>query len=251
LIARARQAAGGSGAKWSTRRAAAEFGVGHSTVAALWRRLESEGGRVAASSPREQQGRRALGRTAAGLRSAVENAGLELLAAGGLEAVTLTALAERIGVHPRALSRRWGGTDEILAEVVAPALRRRAPSSPAPAGLAAFLRRTAERYAENWHDAIAPAFLRSLIDRRAVDPAVARAAERVSQEGIASFLEHFAQACDPSELREGVDPLLALEIIFGTVMSRSAHGSRPVDAHFIDELVSLLLDGIRARPAER
>jgi AcrR family transcriptional regulator len=192
-----------------------------------------------------------LGRTAVGLRSAVERAGLELLAAGGIEAVTMTALAERVGVHPRSLYRRWTGIAAILAEVVAPALRRQATAEAGKRGLAEFFRRLAERYAANWHDEVARAYLRSLIERRAVDPGVARAVERMSEEGSARFLERFAQACDPAELRDGIDPLLPLEIIFGAVMSRSAHGTRPVDARFIDDLVSILLDGIRARAPAR
>lgn len=251
MLAQTRQATRADGMRWSTRRAAAAFGIGHSTVASIWRRFDAEEQGATADPSRAQGGDRALGRTAMGLRSAVQRAGLELLAAGGLEAVTMASLAERIGVHPRAIYRRWSGVDEILAEVVMPALRQRAKSADRPLGLAAFLRRTAELYSAHWNDAIAPAFLRSLIERRAVDSGVARAAERISQEGAARFLEHYSKECDPGEIRDGLDPLLAPEILIGAIAARSAHGVRPVDAKFLEDLVSILLDGIRSRDHAR
>lgn len=251
LLAGTQQATRRDGSPWSTRSAAAEYGIGHSTAASLLRKLATEGRDARANPRRPRAADRALGRTAIGLRTAVQRAGLELLAAGGIEAVTMAALAERIGVNPKALHRRWGGADQILAEVVMPSLRPRDPRVEHKSGLPEFLHRTAEFYAANWHQAVAPAFLRSLLERRAVDPKVARVAERISQEGAARFLERFARDCDPGEIREGLDPVLALEVLFGAIAARAAHGVRPVDAAFVDDLVSILLDGIRPRDPAR
>ncbi len=251
MLVQTQQGTRGDGMPWSTRRAAAEFGIGHSTVALVLRSLDAETRGANADPSRALAGDRSLGRTAIGLRTAVQRAGLELLAAGGIEAVTMASLAQRVGVHPRALSRRWIGVDQILAEVVMPALRQHETSAERKSGLAAFLRRTSEFYAANWNEAIVPAYLRSLLERRAVDAGVARAAERISQEGAARFLERFAQECDPGEIRDGLDPLLALEILFGAIAARSAHGVRPVDANFLENLVSILLDGIRPRDRGR
>jgi AcrR family transcriptional regulator len=57
------------------------------------------------------------GGRAARVRSAVHRAVTELLAEEPAEALTLPAIAERAGVHPTTLYRRWRTTGELLAEV--------------------------------------------------------------------------------------------------------------------------------------
>lgn len=57
------------------------------------------------------------GGRAARVRSAVHRAVIELLAEEPAEALTLPVIAERAGVHPTTLYRRWRTTGELLAEV--------------------------------------------------------------------------------------------------------------------------------------
>lgn len=57
------------------------------------------------------------GGRAARVRTAVHRAVRELLAEEPAEALTLPVIAERAGVHPTTLYRRWGSIGDLLAEV--------------------------------------------------------------------------------------------------------------------------------------
>ncbi len=57
------------------------------------------------------------GGRSARVRAAVHTAVEELLAEGGIEAVTVPAVAERAGVHPTTIYRRWPSVAELLTAV--------------------------------------------------------------------------------------------------------------------------------------
>jgi AcrR family transcriptional regulator len=57
------------------------------------------------------------GGRSARVRAAVHAAVEELLAEGGIEAVTVPAVAERAGVHPTTIYRRWPSVAELLTAV--------------------------------------------------------------------------------------------------------------------------------------
>lgn len=57
------------------------------------------------------------GGRSARVRAAVHAAVEELLARGGIEAVTVPAVAERAGVHPTTIYRRWPSVAELLTAV--------------------------------------------------------------------------------------------------------------------------------------
>lgn len=57
------------------------------------------------------------GGRSARVRAAVHRAAEELLAEGGPEAATIPAVAERAGVHPTTVYRRWGTARDLLSAV--------------------------------------------------------------------------------------------------------------------------------------
>jgi AcrR family transcriptional regulator len=57
------------------------------------------------------------GGRSARVRAAVHRATEELLAAGGPEAATIPAIAQRAGVHATTIYRRWGSAAELLSAV--------------------------------------------------------------------------------------------------------------------------------------
>jgi AcrR family transcriptional regulator len=71
----------------------------------------------ATKSPKPPASNARPGGRAARVRTAVHRAVRELLAEEPAEALTLPAVAERAGVHPTTLYRRWGSIGELLAEV--------------------------------------------------------------------------------------------------------------------------------------
>lgn len=57
------------------------------------------------------------GGRSARIRAAVHRAAEELLAEGGPEAATIPAVAQRAGVHPTTVYRRWGSAADLLSAV--------------------------------------------------------------------------------------------------------------------------------------
>jgi AcrR family transcriptional regulator len=247
LLAQTMQKTSRAGRAISARRAAKQFAIGRTTIDALRREVESA---ARASPPKAPTriGRNApFERTSLGLRAAVLGAARELIARGGIEAVTVARLAEAVGVDSGSLYRRWAGAEEIIADVIVPSDRSGSRATPAQRGLAVFLRRTADFYAATLHHRVVPELVRSLLARRATDPMVARTAARLASEGSARFLERYARDCEPDAIEPGTDPLLALELIVGPIVLRSALGVRPVDAAYLDSLVSAAIRGLERR----
>ncbi|SRR6266542_63638 len=69
------------------------------------------------------------GGRAARVRAAVLQATIELLWAGGFEALEVPEIARRAGVHASTIYRRWGSKSRLVGEAV---LERGGPLSPAP-----------------------------------------------------------------------------------------------------------------------
>ena len=76
-----------------------------------------------------RQGPRPGGRSAR-VQASVHQAVRDLLATSDRDGITVPAIAERAGVTPSTIYRRWGGLPELMADVAAePVASRRAPPS--------------------------------------------------------------------------------------------------------------------------
>jgi AcrR family transcriptional regulator/transposase len=239
LVALSLQAGERGERDWSARRTARELAIGRTTVSELRKTLagvERDAGRA--------PGTPSLSRTAIRLRSAALAAARDLLAEGGVEAVTLAALAERVGVDPKTLRRHWRGTHEIVVEVVTeidPADERASQAS-----FEALLLATARGFLASWRDQRLPGLMRSLLVRRGTDPAVARTAALLARTGSELFLEACARVTRGGELRPELDPLLAHDLIVGAIAVRSVLGERAVDAAYLEGITGIVARGLRA-----
>ena len=74
----------------------------------------------------EQPARRPGGRSAR-VEQAVLAAGRELIASGGIEAVTVAELARISGVHTASIYRRWGGAPGVVLALATQELQQSAP----------------------------------------------------------------------------------------------------------------------------
>jgi AcrR family transcriptional regulator len=78
-------------------------------------------------APSTEQAKRPGGRTARN-RAAIHRAVRELLVDRGLTEVTVAAVAERSGVHPTSIYRRWGTLSELLLDVILEATAEAVPT---------------------------------------------------------------------------------------------------------------------------
>ena len=108
-----------------------------------------------------RQGPRPGGRSAR-VQASVHEAARELLATTARECVTVPAIAERAGVTPSTIYRRWGGLPDLLADLAAEHLRPE--TEPADSGDArADLLAWAEQYAEEMSSVPGRAMLRDVL----------------------------------------------------------------------------------------
>lgn len=189
----------------------------------------------------------APGRRSKRAHEKVVAAGLELFEADGYARVTVDAIAARAGVSKATIYRWWPNKAAILMEgflrTVEPAIAfpdsgsARRDISAQIGALARVLGATSPGrmalalLAEAQHDPqVAEAFRDTWIAPRR------EAGRAVLERGVAR-----------GELRAGIDPEVALDLLYGPLYLRLLVGHAAVDAAFIDEVVGAAFDGLSAR----
>ncbi len=175
---------------------------------------------------------------------AMEQATLELLEERGYNDLSLAAIANRAGTTTAALYRRWGSKAELVMDAVfrtegadvvaetddvaadlATMIRWSVEKICRPAGLAAVAGMLGESRRQRW----APTAAAAMASRRV--------AERIER----------AQAA--GQIRVDADPVLVASMTAGPVMYAAfTGGADRIDDEWVDGLVSLVLDGVRADP---
>jgi len=180
------------------------------------------------------------GRTARNT-AAVLDATTALLAEGGLDALTIAAVAEHAGVHPSSVYRRWGTVPRL---VLAAALARAGADLPPPdeGSLAADLRALAHGIRSFLATPVGAALLR--LAAGLDDPDALREEYWATRRGdFATILE---RAATRGELRSTADHALALELLIAPIHQRVLFTSAPLDDAFLDTLIEHVLHGIGA-----
>ncbi len=181
------------------------------------------------------------------IRAAVLDAARELLAAGGLPAVTIEALAARAGVSRPTIYRHWPNSAAVAMEAFVSATLPSGPPKPTGApltDLAAHLRKLAQAFA-------------SPTGRSA---AALLAASQGETELTKAFRNHFIMtarhegrrlltlAAAQGQLRPRLDLELTLDLIYGPLYFRLLMGHAELSKSFTDRLLQLALAGIAPRP---
>jgi AcrR family transcriptional regulator len=188
--------------------------------------------------------RRTGGRSAR-VRAAVIDATLTALRTRGLDDLSITQIAQRAGVHPTTIYRRWGGRSNLALDAV---LSETEAEIPAPdtgslrgdllavvRGIAAFLRTP-----------LGELVVRLALRRDLPEYEAARGGYWAQRFRSGAAL--FERARARGELRANVDPVLALETLIGPMYVRMLMTGEPLDDALLVRCVDLVMNGIATRP---
>lgn len=196
--------------------------------------------------PGHDEGQQRPGRPRdARLDDAIVHATLELLADRGFDALTLAAVAERAGTTTPAIYRRWSSKSDLVIEAV---FRTEGDEVAADTGdLAADLRSMVRWTLEKLGSPVGRAALAGLLGGTGTG-----GIERLPQVAVAwrRVADRLARAAAADEIRDDVRIGTLVSLITGpAMMAAVVHGDGAVDRRFVDDVVSVVLDGARPGPA--
>ena len=188
--------------------------------------------------------RRTGGRSAR-VRAAVIDATLTALRTRGLDDLSITQIAQRAGVHPTTIYRRWGGRSNLALDAVLSGTEAEIPAPDTGSlrgdllavvrGIAAFLRTP-----------LGELVVRLALRRDLPEYEAARGGYWAQRFRSGAAL--FERARARGELRANVDPVLALETLIGPMYVRMLMTGEPLDDALLVRCVDLVMNGIATRP---
>ncbi|MEV5445727.1 TetR/AcrR family transcriptional regulator [Streptomyces sp. NPDC052644] len=214
-----------------------------------------------AASPRTPDATRRSERS----RRAIFDAALALVVEAGYARTTVEGIASRAGVGKQTIYRWWPSKSAVLldayldlagqAAAQAQAQEGRAgQDAPPPVGLpdtgdlAADLRTVLRATVDELNDPRFEAPTRALTAEGVVDPELgARFVERLLEPQLQLYVDRLAAAREAGQVRTGVDPRVAVELLVGPLTHRWLLRTRPLTHAYADELVEYVLRGIGPR----
>lgn len=176
---------------------------------------------------------------------AITNAAAGELVRHGYTRLTMDGVARSAGVGKSALYRRWPSKLEMVVDLLA---NLSVPTGPAPdtgtlrGDLRAMLQGTADWLTDPQVHAVLP----GLIAESTANPALAEATQRnVTRPRLAWAQAVLQRAHERHELAAEDIPVLT-DLLVATLFWRTTH-ERSVDAHYLDQLTDVLVDGVIAR----
>ncbi len=176
-------------------------------------------------------------------------AAFELALERGLAGVSVSDVAERAGVHPTSIYRRWGDREGLLVDALLSKVGEAAPmpdTGTLEGDLRTFLRNSAD-------------FMRTpqgrMLARMAVsiDPTsdLHEARAEYWRLALANASRIFERAEARGELASGTDPVAAVEIVAGPLYMRALVTGEDLDEAFVEAILRAALTGLRPRAAPR
>ncbi|MEV6850050.1 TetR/AcrR family transcriptional regulator [Actinoplanes sp. NPDC051411] len=174
------------------------------------------------------------GGRSARVRAAVHQAVRELLAEQSAESLTLPVVADRAGVHPATLYRRWGSIAELITDVVSSRVSGEVVV-PDTGSLREDLERWMSEVAADLSDPDGIAILRAAIGAGAT----------ASKACMIDRHAQLAAMLDREQARGGAVPEVdrAADALLGPLMYRAVFTDRPVRPHWLQDLVTALIEG--------
>lgn len=181
-----------------------------------------------------------LGRRGAAVHEAVVAATLQEIESGGVESVTVAAVAARAGVHETSVYRRFQTRQNLVVEALVAKAETRVPV-PDTGSLRDDLIATLTLAIISASDPLGLAIMRTGTLAQG-----AYAEER--QQFWATRFETFApvveRAIERGELAADVDPVFLLELAVALIHSRALVTGFPLDPDLPERIVDLLLAGV-------
>jgi AcrR family transcriptional regulator len=182
--------------------------------------------------------------------SRVLRACVELLTELGAEATTMSAVIERSGVARATVYRRWPNREALLIAALRE-VKGRGPVA-LTGDLEEDIARSAEQarhiLAEERFRSILPLLARDLVNRPGRGREGSATFHRVAP-NYARLAEHYDDRAAGSGLRDDVDGELVSDIVIGAQLARLLSTGRPPTKAMTDQLVGVVLAGLRASSA--
>ena len=176
---------------------------------------------------------------------AILQAANELLENEGFAAVTVEAIAERAGVSKATIYRWWPNRAAVVMDGFLSIVSSEVPfphTGHAREDIRIHMRRLAEAFSGNLGRTVA-----ALIAEGQADPELAEALRSrwlsVRRTEAREILE---LGIERSELREDLDPEVAVDVLYGPIYYRMLIGHAPLDEDFADTLADHVFAGLRA-----
>jgi AcrR family transcriptional regulator len=174
-------------------------------------------------------------------------AAVALLQEGGVERVSVSAVVARSGVARATVYRRFPSRELLLAAAIRE-VKGRAPY-PISGNLQTDLGRAAEQaraiLAAPQFQAVLPALVHDLLLEDAAG-GVSEAWNRIAP-NHRRFAEEYAERAAVDGLRPDIDGYVAGDIVFGALLAVLLSTGRPPSRATSDQIVDVLLNGLRAR----
>src|ERR1039458_9627984 len=190
--------------------------------------------------------RRTGGRSAR-VRAAVIDATLTALRTRGLDDLSITQIAQRAGVHPTTIYRRWGGRSNLALDAVLSGTEAEIPA-PDTGSLRGDLLAVVRGIAAFLGTPLGELVVRLALRRDLPEYEAARGGYWAQRFRSGAAL--FERARARGELRANVDPVLALETLIGPMYVRMLMTGEPLDDALLVRCVDLVMNGIATRPRE-
>lgn len=175
---------------------------------------------------------------------------IDLLADGGVEAVSMERVAARAGVGKTTIYRRWSSKASLVRAAVASIVRGIAipNTGRVRADLLAL-----ERDAVSVYRGHSGRLMPGLVSAMARDPALAETVrDDLLRSRRAALRTVLRRGVERGELRSGIDVELALDFLGGPLFYRLLITGGPLDDALAEGIVDVMLDGLSAeadRPA--
>jgi AcrR family transcriptional regulator len=186
------------------------------------------------------------GGRSARLRQAVLDATLEILGEHGADALTVSEVAARSGVHETSIYRRWGSREKVIIDALLSTSQELLPI-PDTGSLRADLIAFATSLGSYLNSTLGNALVRALASS-STDTAMDGARERFWEARYALASEMITRAIERGEVPATTDPGLALEALIGPLHFRALLTAEANDKQFTTRLVDILLHGLSSQP---
>jgi AcrR family transcriptional regulator len=177
---------------------------------------------------------------------AILQAANELLESEGFAAVTVEAIAERAGVSKATIYRWWPNRAAVVMDGFLSIVSSEVPfphTSHAREDIRIHMRRLAEAFSGKIGRTVA-----ALIAEGQSDPELAEALRsRWLSVRRAEAREILELGIERGELREDLDPEVAVDVLYGPIYYRMLVGHAPLDDDFADALADHVFAGLAAR----
>jgi len=181
---------------------------------------------------------------------AIRQATVQLLTAVGYGGLTIEGVAREAGVGPASVYRRWPSKAYLVHELVFPDEQRF--TVPPGTRLPGVVRALAAGVVASFSRPEALAAIPGLMAEYSRDPELRRRLQdRFEPDAKETLRRAVDDAVRRGQARAGVDVDTLFEAVLGTAVVALFVTERGRTAAFVDSLVDLLLDGVRARGGRR